>query len=235
MIRCIADLHTHTVASGHAYGTIREMAQGASEKNIFLLGITEHGPGIPGTADPIYYSCLSQVPRVLFGVEMLFGSEVNLLDDGSISLEDKVLNQLDYGIIGIHTICYSDCGREGNTEKLIQCLKHEKILFVSHPDDDHTPLDYSRLVVAAGENHVALEVNNSSFRKLDRRINCINNYRKMLEHCKKEGVYIIVSSDAHDPSRIADHALALSFLEEVGFPEELVLNSDINRIKAFLK
>ncbi len=146
-----------------------------------------------------------------------------------------MLNQLDYGIIGIHTICYSDCGREGNTEKLIQCLKHEKILFVSQPDDDHTPLDYSRLVVAAGENHVALEVNNSSFRKLDRRINCINNYRKMLEHCKKEGVYIIVSSDAHDPSRIADHALALSFLEEVGFPEELVLNADINRIKAFLK
>ena len=26
------DMHTHTIASGHAYGTIREMAQGAAEK-----------------------------------------------------------------------------------------------------------------------------------------------------------------------------------------------------------
>ncbi len=235
MIKCVADLHTHTVASGHAYGTIREMAQSAADKHISMLGITEHGPGIPGTAHPIYYSCLSQVPRVIFGVEILFGSEVNLLDDGSISLEDKVLEQLDYGIIGIHTLCYSDKGREENTEKLIRCLKHEKIYFVSHPDDDHTPLNYRRLVLAAGENHVALEVNNSSFRKLDRRINCLSNYCNMLEQCKKEGVYIIVSSDAHDPSRVADHSLALSFLDEVGFPEELVLNADINRIKAFLK
>ena len=38
----ILDLHTHTIASGHAYSTIREMAQAASEKGLKLLGITEH-------------------------------------------------------------------------------------------------------------------------------------------------------------------------------------------------
>ena len=32
MIRLIADLHTHTLASGHAYGTIREQAQAAAEE-----------------------------------------------------------------------------------------------------------------------------------------------------------------------------------------------------------
>ena len=51
----LLDVHTHTLASGHAYGTIREMAQAAQGKGLALLGISEHAPGIPGTADPIYY------------------------------------------------------------------------------------------------------------------------------------------------------------------------------------
>ena len=57
------DIHTHTVASGHAYGTIREMAQAAAEKKLDLLGISEHAPGIPGTCEPIYFSNLRVAPR----------------------------------------------------------------------------------------------------------------------------------------------------------------------------
>ena len=235
MIRCVADLHTHTIASGHAYGTIREMAESASQKQLLMLGITEHAPGIPGTAGEIYYSCLFQVPRKLYGVEILFGSEVNLLDDGSLSLDDTILQKLDYGIVGIHSLCYSDQGRDTNTEKLIKCMTNEKIRFVAHPDDDHTPLDYKKLVQAAGETNVALEINNSSFRKLDRRIRCLENYRTMLDLCRKEGIHIIVSSDAHDPSCVGDHELAIGMLYETGFPEELVLNTSIDKIRAFLK
>lgn len=47
------DVHTHTVASGHAYSSLQEMAQAAADKGLKILGITEHGPGIPGTCDPI--------------------------------------------------------------------------------------------------------------------------------------------------------------------------------------
>ena len=41
------DLHTHTVASGHAYSTVQEMAKAAADKGLKLLGITEHAQGIP--------------------------------------------------------------------------------------------------------------------------------------------------------------------------------------------
>lgn len=47
------DMHTHTLASGHAYSTIQEMARAGAEKGLKLLGITEHTSGIPGTCDPI--------------------------------------------------------------------------------------------------------------------------------------------------------------------------------------
>ena len=48
MIIPTLDLHTHTVASGHGYSTIQEMAAAAKEKGIRILGITEHGPSIEG-------------------------------------------------------------------------------------------------------------------------------------------------------------------------------------------
>ena len=59
----LLDIHTHTIASGHAYGTIREMAESAGKRNLKLLGISEHAPGIPGTCDPIYFSNLSVAPK----------------------------------------------------------------------------------------------------------------------------------------------------------------------------
>ena len=39
----IADLHTHTIASTHAYSTITEMVQAASAKNLYAIAITDHG------------------------------------------------------------------------------------------------------------------------------------------------------------------------------------------------
>lgn len=52
-----------------------------------------------------------------------------------------------------------------------ECMKNEKVHFVSHPDDDHTSLDYEMLVKAAKQYQVALEVNNSSLVKKEQRLN----------------------------------------------------------------
>ena len=43
-MKTLLDVHTHTVASGHAFSTLQEMAVAASEKGLKLLGITEHAP-----------------------------------------------------------------------------------------------------------------------------------------------------------------------------------------------
>ena len=49
MIKDILDTHTHTLASGHAYSTIRENAQAASRKGLELLAITDHAPKLWGS------------------------------------------------------------------------------------------------------------------------------------------------------------------------------------------
>lgn len=139
----------HTLASGHAYGTIREMAEAAKEQELALIGITEHAPGIPGTVNPFYYSNLEIIPRMIHGVEVLHGCEINVLNGGRLSLEQKYIDYLDFAIAGIHRPCYENEGRDENTSNIIQCMKNPKVYFISHPDDDHTPLDYERLVLAA--------------------------------------------------------------------------------------
>ena len=122
-----------------------------------------------------------------------------------------------------------------NTTNLIECMKHDKVRFVSHPDDDRTPLDYDRLVQAARDYHVALEVNNSSLIKKEKRVNCYDNYRTMLDLCQQYRVPITVSSDAHDPSGVGNFTLALELLEEIGFDEDLILTNDIDKLKSFIR
>lgn len=230
----IADVHTHSIVSGHAFGTVREMAAAAAERNLQILGVTEHGPGTPGTCDPLYFWNFFDAPRNLSGVEMLYGCEVNVLPGGKLSLEDKFMKHLDYAVVGIHAVCYKDEGIVANTDNLIACMQHEKVRFVSHPDDNRFPLDYPTLVNAAKELNVGLEVNNGSLRKSYLRPGGCDNYFRMLPLCAEQGVSILINSDAHDPNWVGNFDLAQKVVEEVGFPDDLIVNNDVKKLKAFL-
>lgn len=230
----IADVHTHSLLSGHAFGTVRELAAEAAARNLKILGVTEHGPGIPGTCDIILFRNFIDAPRNLYGVQMLYGSETNVLNSGEVDLDQRHLNLLDYAIAGIHGLCYENAGVAKNTDNVISCMRNPKVKFISHPDSDEYPLDYSALVQGAKEYGCALELNNSSLRKPRLRPGCVGNYEKMLPLCMEYGVPIIVNTDAHDPSQVGDFSLAVPFLERLQFNEELILNNDVEKLKAFL-
>ena len=230
----VADVHMHSIMSGHAFGTVRELAFEAAQRNMKLIGVTEHGPGIPGPCDPILFRNFIDAPRVLYGVEMLYGSETNVLNSGNVDLDQRHLDCLDYAIAGIHGLCYEDAGAVKNTDNVISCMKNPKVKFISHPDADNYPMDYPALVQGAKEYGVALEMNNSSLRKPKLRPGCVENYQKMLPLCMEYGVPIIVNTDAHDPSQVGDFTLARAFLEKLEFDERLILNNDLEKLKAFL-
>ena len=102
------DVHTHTVASGHAFSSLQEMVHAAAGKGLEILGITEHAPGIPGSCAPIYFRNLHVVPRKMYGVELMLGAELNILDyDGTVDLTEEYWKMLDLRIAGIHSLCYT--------------------------------------------------------------------------------------------------------------------------------
>ena len=69
----LLDVHTHTIMSGHAFSTIQEMVTAAAQKGLQVLGITEHGPSIPGACDPIYFRNIHVIPRKWNGIRLLIG------------------------------------------------------------------------------------------------------------------------------------------------------------------
>lgn len=73
------------------FSTLQEMAQAAADKGLKVLGITEHSPGVPGTCHPIYFRNLHVVPRRMYGVELLLGAEINILDGKGNSIWTRII------------------------------------------------------------------------------------------------------------------------------------------------
>ena len=58
------DSHTHTLASGHAYNTIMEMAKAAVDQKLELLAVTDHAMAMPGTCHSFYFMNLRSLPAI---------------------------------------------------------------------------------------------------------------------------------------------------------------------------
>lgn len=231
----ILDLHTHTIASGHAYNTLYEMAHSASEKGLLIFGCADHGPKMPGACHELYFINFKVIPRTLFGINILMGAELNILDyDGRVDLKERYLRNLDYTVASIHEPCFRSGTTAQNTSAYLNAIKNPYITIIGHPDDDRFPVDYNTLAAAAAEHHTLLEVNNSSLQPNSVRKNSRNHYLAMLEQCRKYKTPVIINSDAHCEADIGNHAMAWQLLNEIDFPEELIINTSIERILPYI-
>ena len=218
------DVHTHTIASGHAFSTLQEMAQAAAGKGLKVLGITEHSPGIPGTCHPIYFRNLHVVPRRMYGVELLLGAEINILDGkGNLDLDEDYMKMLDIRIAGIHSLCYEYGTIEENTHGMVQAISNPFIHIISHPGDGTAALHFEPMVLAAKEHHTLLEINNSSLKPTRNKPDARENNLTILRLCKKYEVPVILGSDAHISFDIARYDNLYELLQLTGFPEELII------------
>ena len=231
----VLDLHTHTIASGHAYSTIREMAQAAADKGMKLLGITDHAPTMPGTCHVFYFRNLKIMPRELYGIRLLLGSEVNILDpEGYVDLTDKELQGLDVTIASLHIPCMKPGTMEENTRAYLNVMKNPFINIIGHPDDGRYPIDYKALVEGAKEYGKVLELNNHSLNPIGVRQGAKENDLVMLEYCKQYQVPVVMGSDAHFDTLIGKFDYAREVLSEVDFPEELVLNGSVESVARYV-
>lgn len=229
------DLHTHTIASGHAYNTRNEMIAAAYEKGLDLLAITEHAPAMPGSCRQIYFSNFRVLPRKHENMTVLYGAELNILDyEGHVDLPDGLLEDMDVTLASMHPPCYVSGTVKENTSAYLGAMKNPYINIIAHPDDSRFPVDYETLVKAAKEYHVLLEVNNTSLSPQSFRMNARENYREMLDLCVKYQVPIIVDSDAHADVLVGSHEYALEMLDETGFPEELLINAQGDAIYDYI-
>lgn len=236
MMRLIADTHAHTIASGHAYSTLREMAYAASQNGLEVLSLTEHAPEMPGSCQEIYFRNLSVIPREMYGVKLLLGSELNIMNpEGELDLSEAICKNLDLVIASIHSPCYGfGHSVKENTNAYVEVMKKPYVDIIGHPDDGRFPIDYEVLVRTAKETKTLLEINNSSLRPGGFRKNTRENVLQMLELCKQYEVSVTTGSDAHIDVDAGNFEYVKEVLEYCKFPEELVVSTEFNKLKEFL-
>ena len=230
------DTHAHTLVSGHAYNTIREMAQMAAEKGLKGLALTEHAPAMPGSTNLYYFQNLRIVPREMYGVKLLLGTELNILDDeGNVDLPENVVKSLDIAIASIHPLCFQEAREKVNIMSAYRnAMEHPWIDIIGHPDDGIYPLEYEPIVEAAKETNTLLEVNNNSLNPVGSRKHTRENLIAMLELCKEYKQPVIMNSDSHVFCDVARRDFSEKLIKEIDFPEELIVNRSVDVFKEYI-
>ena len=229
-----ADLHTHTIASGHAYSTINEIAAEAARRQLRLIGMTDHGPALPGGPHPYHFMALRFIPKHIGGVRILRGVEANILGDGKLDLDDQQLAQLELVLAGFHPSCgYVGRGQGDNTKAVMSIMDKPQVNVICHPGNPEFPLDYQAIARHAAATDTALEINNSSFSVS--RIGSADNCRRLAGYCAQYGAPISLGSDAHIAQGVGQLDQALSEALQAGIQPEQIINLTLVSTLAFLK
>lgn len=228
-MQIVADLHIHTISSGHAYSTIMENAGAAAEKGLALLAMTDHGPAMPGAPHAYHFGNLKALPETIMGVRILKGIEANVMDrEGTLDLDETRLASLDIVLAGLHTYCAPHGSAEENTAMMINTMKNPWVDGIVHPGNPEYPIDEEAVVRAAVQYDVAIELNNSSLTVSRRgsRPHCDNIARL----AKLHGAKVMLGTDSHFAGSVGDFSSAVELINSHGICVGQVLNTSVELI-----
>jgi DNA polymerase (family 10) len=190
------DCHVHTDWSD-GQNTIEEMAKEAKRLGYEYLAITDHAGflKISGALDE--KQLLKQMKEIdkinVLGIKILKGAEVDIKKDGSLAIEDKVLEQLDIVLVAVHS--HLKMSKKEATERLTRAMGNPNVNIVAHPTGrvifhrEGYPLDMEQIFKAAKKTKTALEINAHPAR-LDLKDTDIR-------QAIGRGVKLIINTDAH--------------------------------------
>lgn len=233
-MKCVIDTHCHTMASGHAYSTVIEVAREANNKGLKIVGITDHGPNMPGASDIFHIINQKVIPEKIFGVDILKGVEANIIDySGKLDISDDVLENLDLVIASLHDICIEPKNKGEHTNALLMAMENDKVDIIAHPGNPAFPIDKEKVVLGAKSTNTIIEINNSSLGKS--RVGSLENCKDIARLCKTHGVRIMLGSDAHIAFDVGKFDKAIDMLNEIKMPKELILNLYPGEFISYLK
>lgn len=237
-IPILTDLHTHSISSGHhTTDTITDLARTAADRGLTMLGVSDHGPAMANAPSQAYFRGLKNAPKTRFGIRLLYGVELNILDEqGHLDLPGDILATLDYAAAGMHAPLYKgNHTSEGITAAYLAAIENPHVRFLAHCDDPKFPADYQALAEAAKKHHVLLELNEASLAPDSYRGDATPAAREILRWCAHYDQPIILGSDSHGRKGVGLFDNCKKLLEECNFPQELVLNQYPERMLEYIQ
>lgn len=227
-MQLVADLHTHTIASTHAFSTVEELAAKAKKLGYAALAITDHGPATPDAPHLWHFNCFAMPDVLENGVILLEGVEANVMDmDGALDLPRDKLEKQDWVIASMHRHCIPPMDREAATDLWLKIAKDPLVDMIGHCEQRDYEFDYDRVTRVFADAGKVVEMNAGS--RISRPDDAENQWR-LAESCKRNGVKIAVTSDAHSIYMMDKLGPVVEMLEEIGYPEELIVNTTMGRL-----
>jgi DNA polymerase (family 10) len=218
------DLHMHTTLSdGHA--SVEEMAAAARELGREYIAITDHSAshGFGNDVQPDALLARAEEIRALpdLGIQVLAGTETNVLPDGSLDYEDDVLEQLDWVIASLHTSFR--LAEKEQTRRMLTAMEHPLVDAIGHPTGrlierrEAYALDVDSVIAKAVETGTFLEINANPDR---RDLNDV--YARA---AAEAGVMLVIDSDAHWPRTLANMRYGVATARRAWLTAEHVANT----------
>lgn len=227
-----ADLHTHTVASTHAYSTVTENCAQAEKIGVKCIAMTDHAMKMPDSPHIWHFGNLGVIPRKICGVTVLKGAEANIIDyEGGLDLVDGDPYKLEFIVASFHRYYFGDFSIPSPktvTDGYMKLFRNPSVDVIGHPTTKNFPVEWERFIKGCVEYEKLPELNESSVRTNKTPPETV---AEMLAACKKYSCPIAVNTDSHFWSTIGQTPLAEKMLSEADFPMSLVANADWDELR----
>jgi DNA polymerase (family 10) len=219
-------VHVHTDWSDGA-ASLEAMVEAARARGYSYLGVTDHSQSAfyaRGLTPDRVRAQRAEIDRLNSGLSdfrIFHGIESDIRPDGALDYEPAVLDIFEFVIASVHSSFQLPV--EAMTERLIRAMKDPHTTFLGHPTGrlllqrDGYLVDMDRVLRAAGELGVAVEINASPYRlDMDWRLGA---------RARELGVRTGIHPDAHSPEGLDDVAYGVRCARKAGFGATHVVNA----------
>lgn len=229
--------HNHTTASdGH--NTLEEMTAAAQALGLDYLGIADHSKSsvqARGLSEERLVAQIAEINKLnaskKFKCHVFTGTECDILPDGKLDFDARLLGQLDYVVVSVHSSFRQD--RAVMTKRIIRAIEQPHVTMLGHLsgrlllERESYEVDTDKVIDAAIANGVVIELNANPWRlDLDWR-----HWRKAAE----KGLLTSINPDAHLTRQLAFYKVGVGIARKGWLTKENVLNTrPLAAVKKFL-
>ena len=229
--------HIHTTYSDGNI-TLENVINHLKKMGFSYAGISDHSKsaayagGLKDGEVNKYFEEIDNLNKNVSGFKLFKGIESDILPDGSLDYSEDILSKFDFIIAAIHS--HFNLSEEQMTDRIIRAIENKFTTMIAHPTGrlllarDPYKVDIIRIINAAVENDVDIELNSSPFRlDLDWR---------MCKYAKEKGVKIFINTDAHSLKSLSDYKFGINIARKGWLEKKDVPNTlSASEIEEYLK
>jgi DNA polymerase (family 10) len=219
--------HNHSTWSDGT-ASIEMMAQAALDLGLEYFGIADHSKSerqANGLDERRVRQQAEEVKQLNErfaeeGFRIFFGTECDILADGSLDFDDKTLALFDYVVASVHQGFTQDAGKM--TKRICKALAHPAVTMLGHPtgrlllEREPYAVTMPEVIACAAKHNKIIEINAHPMR--------LDMDWRLWKHAKELGVKCSINPDAHSPEELRYLAIGVGIARKGWLEKKDVIN-----------